>query len=89
MTFLARNFKKSTIPCPALRRAQVTKLAVSFDSADRKKLQSSFGISCEGARRGQEGSGMGMGIAIFDNGYTVYMLYVSSRYNIHMFDIHS
>lgn len=26
----------------------VTKLAVSFDSADRKKLQSSFGMGCEG-----------------------------------------
>ena len=52
----------------ALCKAQVTKLAVSFDSADRKKLERSFGMSCEGASRGQEGTGMG--IAILNHAYT-------------------
>eukprot|EP00438_Fugacium_kawagutii_P029445 Skav218389 [mRNA] locus=scaffold368:6967:9748:+ [translate_table: standard] len=35
----------------------VTKLVMSFDSADRKKLQSSFGLpTCEGARPAQAAS---------------------------------
>mmetsp|Transcript_51575 Transcript_51575/g.112363 ORF Transcript_51575/g.112363 Transcript_51575/m.112363 type:complete len:478 (+) Transcript_51575:95-1528(+) len=46
-------FRTCEIPLPQELREifldpSVTKLAVSFDSADRKKLQSSFGISCEG-----------------------------------------
>lgn len=46
-------FRTCEIPLPQKLReifldSSVTKLAVSFDSADRKKLESSFGMSCEG-----------------------------------------